>query len=113
MQKQWKSGVFSRKIKNKKNYDVSYLTVRTLDTLAIGKIVFDVGFLLLVSELFMTPNSLCQITLSIYTMLTVTAFYKYIEQLIITITKLSLRDNCLKLAAIKNFVSPIKGFKGW
>lgn len=61
--------------------------MRTLDTLAIGKIVFDVGFLLLVSELFMTPNSLCQITLSIYTMLTVTAFYKYIEQLIITITK--------------------------
>lgn len=61
--------------------------MRTLDTLATGKIVFDVGFLLMVSELFMTPNSLCQITLSIYTMLTLTAFYKYIKQLIITITK--------------------------
>ena len=61
--------------------------MRTFDTLAIGKIVSDVGSLLLVSELFMTPNSLCQITLSIYTMLTVTAFYKYIKQLIITITK--------------------------
>lgn len=73
-----------------------------MDTLAIGKIVFDVGFLLLVSALFMTPNSLCQITLSIYTMLTVTAFYKYIKQLIITITKfvisayIILSDNCLK-----------------
>ena len=90
-----------------------------MDTLAIGKIVFDVGFLLLVSELFMTPNSLCQITLSIYTMLTVTAFYKYIKQLIITITKfvisayIILRDNCLKTGSNQKLVSAIKDFKGW
>ena len=93
--------------------------MRTFDTLAIGKIVFDAGFLLLVSELFMTPNSPCQITLSIYTMLTVTAFYKYIKQLTLQLQNLLLArtlslkgTTASKLAAIKNFVSAIREFKG-
>ena len=39
------------------------LTVKTLETLAIGKMVEDVGFRLIASELFITPKCACQITL--------------------------------------------------
>lgn len=53
--------------------DTGVLTVKTLETLAIGNMEFDVGFRLRTSELFITPNCACQITLSLYTMLAVTA----------------------------------------
>ena len=49
------------------------LTVKTFVTLAMGKTVLSVGLSLGISELFITPYSPRQMTLSMYTMLAVTA----------------------------------------
>ena len=52
------------------------LTVKTFVTLAMGNIVLSVGLILGIAELFITPYSPRQMTLSMYTMLAVTALYK-------------------------------------
>ena len=54
----------------------SILTVKTFVTLAMGNIVLSVGLSLGIAELFITPYSPRQMTLSMYTMLAVTALYK-------------------------------------
>lgn len=55
---------------------VIFLTVKTFETLAMGNIVSSVGLRLGIWELFSTPYSPRQMTLSMYTMLAVTALYK-------------------------------------